>query len=393
VEQCSQRDQKALSPFPGVSSVSSVANLGRRRRIAHITLGLDTGGQEKLLVEFARHADRRRFDLTFIALAARGPLAAEIEALGWPVVALDEPAKFRPGLVLRLAPLLRRRRIDVVHTHDCKPLIYAAPAARLAGVPRIVHTRHFARLAHITRRQTLLATLAARLTNVYACVSQDSARAAAAEGVFRARLQTIWNGIDMRRFAYAGPRPDGPAVLVARLSPEKDIATLLRAAALVVQQQPDFRLDIAGTGPARQQLIDLTRDLCLQACVRFLGEVYDIPALLAQARLFVLSSLTEGISLTLLEAMSSGLPVVATRVGGNPEVVVDGETGLLVPASDAAALAHAMLAVYRAPQTGLTMGRAGHERVAHHFDIRHMVAAYEALYRSNVSSPRLQVTG
>jgi glycosyltransferase involved in cell wall biosynthesis len=363
----------------------------RRRRIAHITLGLDTGGQEKLLVEFARLADRQRFDLTFVSLTTRGRLAEDIEAHGWPVVALDEPASFRPALVLRLAPLLRRLRIDVVHTHDCKPLIYAAPAARLARVPRIVHTRHFAQLSHITRRQTLLASLAGRLTDIYACVSQDSARVAAGEGVPAARLRTVWNGIDMSRFACAGPRPEGPAVLVARLSPEKDIATLLRAVALMVQEQPDFRLDIAGHGPLQAELSRLTGALNLGANVRFLGEVRDIPALLSGARWFVLSSLSEGISLTLLEAMSCGLPVVATRVGGNPEVVVDGETGILVPPGDPTALARAMLRLHGAAHKARVMGLAGRERVARHFEIRRMVAAYEALYVGDKAIPGAQV--
>src|SRR5207249_11047704 len=92
----------------------------RRRRLAHITLGLDTGGQEKLLVEFARHADRRRFQLFFLSLTTRGRLAAEIEEQGWPVVALEEPSGFRPDIALRVLPWLRRWRIDVVHTHDTR---------------------------------------------------------------------------------------------------------------------------------------------------------------------------------------------------------------------------------------------------------------------------------
>src|SRR5438874_1675355 len=141
------------------------------RRVAHITLGLDTGGQEKLLVEFARHADRRRFELFFLSLTTRGRLAEEIEALGWPVVALQERAGFRPRIILDIVPWLRRWRIDVVHTHDLKPLIYGAPAARLAGVPRTMHTRHFAQLPSVTRRQTMLAKFAARLVNPFVCVS------------------------------------------------------------------------------------------------------------------------------------------------------------------------------------------------------------------------------
>src|SRR5262249_58233816 len=106
---------------------------------------------------------------------------------------------------------LRRWRIGMVHTHDSKPLIYGAPAARMAGVNHVVHTRHFARLAYLTRRQTMLASLAARLTREYVCVSRQSAEAAAEEGVPTGRIKTLWNGIDTDRFAYTGAVPAGPA--------------------------------------------------------------------------------------------------------------------------------------------------------------------------------------
>jgi glycosyltransferase involved in cell wall biosynthesis len=356
-------------------------------RVAHLTWGLDIGGLEKLLVEFARHSDRRRFDLSFVSLTTRGRLAEDIEACGWPVIALEEPAGFRPELVLRLAPLLRRLRIDVLHTHDHNPLIYGAPAARLAGVRRLVHTGHCATLTHITRRQVWLTSLAARLVDIYACVSNDAARIAAGAGVRGKRLRTVWNGIDLSRFPCSGPRSEGPALLVARLCPEKDIGTLLRALAIAVKQQPDFHLEIAGTGPTRAELLRLSQELHLGSNVRFLGEVRDIAGLLAGASMFVLSSLTEGISLTLLEAMSAGLPVVATRVGGNPEIVVDGATGNLVPPADPEALACAMLALRRAPVAGRNMGLAGRERVERCFSIRRMVAEYEMLYTSQAIPP------
>src|SRR3984957_9686042 len=100
-----------------------------RLRVAHVTLGLDVGGQEKLLVEFARCADRRRYDLHFVSLGGRGALAGDLEAWGWPVTALDEPSGFRPRLVMRLASLFREQQIDVVHTHDERPHIYGAFAA------------------------------------------------------------------------------------------------------------------------------------------------------------------------------------------------------------------------------------------------------------------------
>ena len=122
-------------------------------------------------------------------------------------------------------------------------------------------------------------------------------------------------------------RADGPAVTVGRLSPEKDIQTLLRAAAIVAKQEPGFRLRVLGSGPCLDELEQLRDQLNLRANVELPGQVSNVAAELAGASLFVMSSLTEGISLALLEAMALGLPAVVTRVGGNVEVVADGETG------------------------------------------------------------------
>lgn len=357
-----------------------------RLRIAHVTQGLDVGGQEKLLVEFARHADRRRFELFVIVLGGRGTLAAALEDLGCTVLTLDEPTGLRPGLVRRLARLLRTQRIDVVHTHDDRPLLYGMIAAWWAGVRRRIHTHHHGAVPYITRRQRVLQGWAARLCDRFVCVSHDSARYAVALGVAAARVLTLHNGIDLERFPFTGPRADGPAVTVARLSPEKDVANLLRAAREVVAAAPEFRLEIAGDGPCREELLRLTGELSLTGRVRFLGEVRDVSTLLGGARLFVLPSQTEGVSLTILEAMARGLPVVATHVGGNPEVVIAEETGLLVPARDPAALAAALLRVHRDAEMARRLGEAGRHRAETLFDVRHMVACYEALYEARVSS-------
>lgn len=348
----------------------------RLLRVGHVSLGLETGGQEKLLVEFARHADRQRFQLTMISLSGRGRLADTLEALGCEVVALDEPSGLRPRLLLRLAGLFRQRRFDVVHTHDDKPLLYAIPAAWIARVPRRVHTHHHGQVPYIGRRQLKLLAAAARLTHRFVCVSHDSTLYMTAQGVPASRVQTLWNGIDLARFPYQGPDAAGPVVTVARLSPEKNIANLLHAVAL----RPELHVEIAGDGPCRDALHALSRELRVTDRVRFLGEVRDVASLLARARLFVLPSRTEGVSLTILEAMARGLPVVACHVGGNPEVVVEGETGLLVPSMDPAALADAMGKLWSDPGMALRMGEAGRRRVEAHFDIRRMVAAYEALY-------------
>ena len=356
--------------------------MSRPLNVVHVTLGLDVGGQEKLLVEMARHADRSRFRLHVVSLTTRGVLAEDIEACGWPVTALGAPEGLRPGIVLRLARLFRRLRADVVHTHDDRPNIYGAPAGKLAGA-RVVHTRH-SQGTRLTARQRWLVRLISSFDDRFVCISEDSAGWAVRQGISRRKVRVQLNGIDLTRFGYSGSAPDGPAVLVARLSPEKGIDTLLRAVPLVVAECPDFRLEIAGDGPCREALQGIVSELHLGDVVRFLGTVRDVPSLLSRARLFILSSLTEGISLTLLEASARGLPIVATNVGGNPEVVADGVTGLLVPPSAPDAMAASVLRLWTEPDLRGRMGRAGRLRVEERFDIRRMMAAYEAMYQPDV---------
>jgi glycosyltransferase involved in cell wall biosynthesis len=336
------------------------------------------GGQEKLLVEFARHADRSRFDMQVVSISTRGVLADEIESCGCPVTSLEERDGFRIGLFWRLARWLRRERIDVVHTHDSRPLIYGAGAARLARVSRVVHTQHGQSL-RLSQRQSRLVNFMAGLTDRFACVSKDAARLAVEQGVDAKKVCVVWNGIDTARFAYA-PAGSGAVVAVGRLQPEKDHETLLRAAALAIHEDATFRLQIAGDGPCMGSLRELATELGIQRQVSFLGEVRDVNGLLQRGGLFVLPSLSEGVSLTLLEAMASGVPIVATRVGGNPEVVLDGETGVLVAPQDPVALAGAMLRLRRDDAERRRLAAAGRERVERFFDVRRMVAEYEAMY-------------
>jgi glycosyltransferase involved in cell wall biosynthesis len=350
-----------------------------RVRVAHVVGQLDMGGMEKLLVEFARHADRDRFDLHFVSLGVRGLLADEIESQGWPVTALGIRPGLVPGLVVGLARLFRRLRTDVVHVHNARPLLYAGPAARLARVRRVIQTRHGQEFG-ASRRVTAALRWAAITADRIVCVSHDSARVAEAEGIGRGRIRTLWNGIDLTRFGRASPEGNGPVLAVGRLSPEKDFATLVRAAARVAEHDPTFRLEIAGEGACLADLRNLVGGLRLEGTVRLLGQVRDIPSLLARGSVFTLPSLTEGVSLTLLEAMASGLPVVATRVGGNPEVVADGQTGLLVPAGDPVAMSEALLRLQRDPDRRRVMGEAGRRRAEEYFGIRQMMAAYEAMY-------------
>jgi glycosyltransferase involved in cell wall biosynthesis len=338
------------------------------------------GGLEKLLVDFARHSDRSHFQLHFISLGDRGSEAKSIEAQGWPVMTMHAAEKLRPALVLRLAGIFRRMAIDVVHTHNSRPLIHAGPAARLAGVSGLFHTRHGPRPLS-SPRQAALFRLSSYWTDKVVSVSSETAERTLQDGVSPRKVITIHNGVDTERFSYLGPQRDGPIVMVGRLSPEKSIDTLLHAARELIAERPILRFEIAGNGPCMAQLQAVVREFNLENNVRLLGEVRDVEKVLARASMFVLPSLIEGVSLTLLEAMARGLPVVATEVGGNPEVVLNGETGLLVPPRKPSDLAAALRYLLDNPTTASQMGRAGRNRVISRFDIRKTIAHYQALYR------------
>jgi glycosyltransferase involved in cell wall biosynthesis len=345
----------------------------------HISFGLDVGGQETLLVEMGRHADRSRFALHFVSLGHAGAIADDLEACGWPVTALGQPSGLKPRLVSQLARLLRNLRPTVVHTHDNRSLIYGAPAARLARVPRVIHTRH-GRNTGANARQIGLIRLLSRLVDRYVPVSRDAESLSLREGIPAAKVQVIHNGIDLERFAFTGPAPGGPVVAVARLHPEKGVDTLVQAASIASRRNPDLRIEVAGDGPFRPELQQMIAELGLMGNLSLLGAVRDVPSLLARAGLFVLPSRSEGVSLSLLEAMARGLPVAATQVGGTPEVVEDGVTGLLVPREDPRALADTLLRLSAETELARRMGAAGRERVVRLFDIRRMVAEYEAFY-------------
>ncbi len=349
------------------------------RRIAHVTYGFEVGGAEKLLVEFARHADRRRFELTFVALGPDGPIRDLIQEHDWPTATMQQPHGLSFRLVADLARYFRREKIDVIHTHTDRPHLYATLAGRLAGVRQIVHTRH-GQCVDLSPRQQRLVRFLVRWVRHFVCVSDDAAAVSRRQGIPAERLVTIRNGIDVQQFAYRQAQTTGPVLTVARLNPEKDLGTLLEAIARAAPHDPSLRLVIAGDGPCRREWEQLARRSGIDHRVEWLGMVHDVAPLLTTASLFVISSQSEGIPLTLLEAQASGLPVIATRVGGIPEVIIDGQTGRLVPAQNAQDLAECLLALRRDPDLCHRLGQAARARIEQHFDVRCMVRKYEELY-------------
>jgi L-malate glycosyltransferase len=361
--------------------------------VCQLLHSLCVGGAEVLAARLARRL-RGEFRFVFACLDEAGPLGEELRAEGFPVVLLGRKPRLDWGCPLRLAGLLRTERVDAVHAHQYTPFFYGL-AARLRGPRRpILFTEHGRHQPDYPRPKRMLANrlLLSRRDRVVGVGAAVREALIANEGIPAGRVGVLYNGIDVDAFAAATDRAaarrelgagPGEFVLlqVARLDYLKDHATAVGTLARVVERMPQARLVLVGDGPERPAVEARVRELNLGDKVRFLGLRKDVARLLAGADVFLLTSVSEGIPLTVIEAMAAGLPVVATDVGGLREVVADGTSGFLAPAKDAAALAVHVLSL--AGDAGLRrrMGEAGRARAKDHFDEPRMAAEYGRIYR------------
>lgn len=361
-------------------------------RILHLIESLEFGGAEKVVVTLA-NAMACAHEVTVCCAKRTGELARELDS-SIRVHCLDAREGNDPRLPFRLAALVRREGAQVVHSHNWSLFIEAALGAGRAGA--LVHTVHGPYLSHASTwtgrlkrvlRHRVERRVASRFRRI-ATVSNAIASYVREEiGLPAERLVTVHNGIPDGVSApdRSGRRTstNGETVgflSVGRLAAVKNQALLLRAFALVLRSQPRAHLLVVGDGPERATLTALIEELGLRGAVSLTGFRTDVPDLLAEADVFVLSSSYEGISMALLEAMQAGLPVVATRVGGVPETVVDGETGLLVSAGDREGLAAAMLRLASSPELRAAMGQRGRLLQAREFSLRVMTERYLQIY-------------
>lgn len=342
-------------------------------------------------------AERHVLDLV-VALRARGhrvsvvcprpgPLTAALAGLDVPVTCLefvhplpDDEYAFDEAATRELAGVLRTAGADVVHSHLYPAHLHASTAAALAGVPAVLTTAHTlvvrtgdGRLARTTSAHTVACSHAAA----------DLLRAGA---VPTSRVSVVPNGVGAEHLRPPGGGAREGVVAVSRLSPEKGLDLLVRAVAELVPEHPDLHVAVAGGGPEQQALEELCRELGVSGHVQLLGTRDDVARLLRRATVFVSPSREEAGPLAVLEAMAAGTAVVATRVGGTPEVVADGITGILVE-PDAGALAEGLRRVLADPGLRARLGRAGRALVVRHYTVERQVDAVERLYEQLLSAP------
>lgn len=355
--------------------------------VLQVVNSLECGGLEKLVIHLTQKLNEEGVNALIACLSTDGELANEARKKGLRVVSLNKAKGLDPWVTWSLWRLIRRERIDVVHTHNFAPLIYGSLAARLANV-KTINTRH-------GRAQRTTHPFIWRLNSRVVAVSDDAKTEMLRHNVIDpAKVQVIYNAVNPADFAGVqddhvrqlyrkklGLQPETMLVgIVARLAKEKDHMTLVKAFEKIATKLFNVELLIIGDGPLLIETKRLARNYQLEHKIKFLGFRDDIPLLLSILDVFVLSSRMEGISMTLLEAMAAAKPIVATEVGGNPEVVEDGKTGLLVPAGNPEKMAEAILKILADPSLAKAWGAAGRQRLLAKFDLDKMVESYTKIY-------------
>lgn len=370
-----------------------------RPTICHVLHTLHVGGGEVLARAFAL-ANEAEFRPVFALLDDLGDLGREMREQGYMVEVLGRRPGFDRGCAKRLRAFLRRERVTVVHAHQYGPLFYSG-VARLPGRrPAILFTEHGRDYPDYRRWKRVWANrlLLTRKDRFVAVGEQVRKALIEFEGMPAPRVEVIYNGRDLSEYdpqksqrddvrRELGLAEDAFVVIqVARLNRLKDHPTALRAIRHLAHDRPHLRLVLVGDGEDRRQLEQHIEELNLGDSVLLLGSRSDVPRLLQAADAFLLSSITEGIPLTLIEAMATEIPCVVTNVGGVIEVITGGETGLLAPAGDDSKLARQIQQLIDSPKLAKRIAVAARKCVLERFDAAIMHKAYRSYYREMVAS-------
>jgi glycosyltransferase involved in cell wall biosynthesis len=379
-----------VSPSGGTERPVVKAN-PRRIKVLHLITSLEVGGaQHGMLIGLPRF-ESDQYEHIVCSIMDRMQMASQFRAAGIEVRSLGLRRKMDLGVALRLRTLLKELRPDILHTYLLHGNVLGRLIGRLVGVPVIINSE---RTIGQARRWGRLAT---RLTNPLADAvevnSEIGGKAIERDlGIPREKIELVRSGLDLSAFESAangdvlrselGVTNDQHLIVyLGRLRPVKGVEYGIRAFATAHTQCPEIRMALVGEGDQRGYLESLVRELGIVDFVSFLGVRNDVPELFAAADSVLMPSLNEGFPRTAIEAMAAGKPVIATRVGGTPEAIVDGTTGLLVPPKDAEALSGAIVRLVNDAELQAKLGKAGRERAEKNYSVDKYISRLDEMYR------------
>lgn len=365
-------------------------------RITHIIKTNGIAGAEAHLLILLPALRERGYDVRVVFIAPSGnrglDFVAALEKLGIPVESTPIRRHGSPGLMWTLARILRRDKADIAHIHLYHAELWGIPAARLAGVRRVVNSRHNEDPRRAKFPLGLVYRALWRMLDAGICISQAVRRTVRAEGAPSRKLHVIYYGLppaephdrlQAREHLLKLTGFPQDAILfgtVSRLIDVKGIDDAIKAFAMVQKDLPRARLIIAGDGPYREALEDAALATGIPDLIAFIGWQADSAGIMAGMDVMLSPSHREGFGMSVVEAMSQSVPLIASRAGALPEIVVDGVTGLLVPPKSPQQLADAMETLATDPARRAAMGEAGQRRVGEAFAAAKMVDATAALY-------------
>ena len=367
-----------------------------RKNIMFITPCFGFGGLEQVVLSIAKEIDRAKYNPSFCTLLTPVPEMLErMQQLDVCCHILDKGRGVNYLLPIKLRNLLIREKIQIVNSHDIGATLYAAVAARLAGIPAVIHTEH-SQILTKSRYLGIYRWIFNKLVSYSITVSHDLEHYMMKTfNMGREKLETIPNGIDIEKFC---SRPDigylrrefnlkkNETVIgtIGRLTTQKGIDTLLEAFRILVTKRRNLRLIVVGDGELRTSLIKLSEQLGIRNKLVFTGIRQDIAYVLHLFDIFVLSSLWEGQPITIMEAMAAGKPIVATSVGGNGEILKKGEFGLIISPKDPTAMAKAIEILLNDPSLAGGLAKKASVYARTHLGHRTMVKNYEVVFSALV---------
>ena len=355
------------------------------KNVLYIIWSLTQGGAERVVINLAKGLDKTRFRPVVCCLNEPGEYAGELESLGIKVISLNKKPKLDLGIIAKLSNVMADERIDIVHTHLWTASFWGRIAARIAHVSVVIVTEH-----NLDTWKGIFHRLSDRFLSLWTdkiiAVSQSVKRFYVEKiGISQGKIEVIYNGIEIDKFKseIRNSKFDGPTTLaiIGRLVEQKGHRYLFEALSSL-NGKYRVKLMVVGDGPIKDNLQSTVAALQLEDKVVFSGFRNDVSQILKSVDILVIPSLREGLPIIALEAMAAGVPVVATNVGGNSEVVIDGVTGLIVEPKNPSALANAISSLAQDRNYAFQLGVNGRRRVEDIFNLERMVRQTEAVYQA-----------